>query len=68
MARNRMREAKGAVLRLLRRGAGLDGVRPSRDAVGPSLDHLAGTWSEDEAREFDEVQKDFERVDPELWK
>jgi hypothetical protein len=32
------------------------------------LDHLAGTWSEAEEREFAEATKGFQGVDPELWK
>ncbi len=30
------------------------------------LDHLIGTWQEDSA--FDQVMKDFDRVDEEAWK
>ena len=55
-----------AVMRLLRRGAGL-GDGPAADVVGSSLDQLAGTWTDDDARDFEDVQRDFERVDPELW-
>ncbi len=32
------------------------------------LDYLAGTWSEDEAREFDENTVFFEKVDADMWK
>ncbi len=57
-----------AVLRLLRRGAGLTEGQPARsEAIGPSLDHLAGTWSGDDLQAIVEVEKDFEGVDPELW-
>ena len=57
-----------AILKLLRRGAGLAGEPPRRtDVVGSSLDHLAGTWSEDDVRALAEVESDFERIDPELW-
>lgn len=31
------------------------------------LDHLAGTWSEEDAREFAQAAKDFETIDTELW-
>ena len=31
------------------------------------LDHLAGSWSEDEAREFDEDLAAQRKIDPELW-
>lgn len=43
-----------AALKLLRRGAGLeDSAEPSR-AVGTALDGLIGTWSDEEARAFNE--------------
>lgn len=32
------------------------------------LDHLAGTWSETEAREFEEYVAPFEQIDKEMWK
>ena len=32
------------------------------------LDHLAGTWSKKEAKEFNKVMRVFERIDEELWK
>lgn len=32
------------------------------------LDALAGTWSESDARAFDEAVEAFEQIDPELWK
>ena len=43
---------------------------PARGAarVHHDLDHLAGTWSEAEAREFAEATRGFQTVDPELWK
>ncbi len=31
------------------------------------LDHLAGSWSEDEAAEFNEDLAAQRRIDPELW-
>lgn len=45
-----------AAIRLLRRGAGLE-----PGTIGASLDHLAGTWSEEDFREFEAVEADFER-------
>jgi hypothetical protein len=32
------------------------------------LDHLAGTWSEEEAAAFDTALAEQRRIDPELWK
>ena len=57
-----------AVLRLLRRGAGIDEPGLDENVVGSSLDHLAGTWSDGEAALMRSVEADFERIDPELWK
>lgn len=31
------------------------------------LDHLAGTWSEQEAQDFEKNIKAFESIDKELW-
>ena len=56
-----------AVLRLLRRGAGLAGPGERADVVGSSLDYLIGTWTEEEAREVEEAIEVFERIDPSLW-
>jgi hypothetical protein len=57
-----------AALRLMRQGAGI-GAPPRKEAVvGAALDHLIGTWTEREAREMDEAIRDFEQVDPDMWK
>ncbi|MGH7856933.1 MAG: antitoxin [Candidatus Binatia bacterium] len=56
-----------AVLRILRRGAGLEEDSEEAGRVGSSLDHLAGTWSTDEAEAMAAVEAEFERIDPELW-
>lgn len=55
-----------AVMRLIRRGAGLD--HPEANVVGSSLDHLIGTWSKDEADRIDRALKDFSRIDEAMWK
>jgi hypothetical protein len=57
-----------AVVRLLRRGAGLVDEGASADEIGASLDHLSGTWSADEARAMAELEEDFERLEPDLWR
>jgi plasmid stability protein len=41
-----------------------------RATTGPEyhdLDHLAGTWSDDETKEFLAATADLRRIDPELW-
>ena len=52
-----------AVLRLLRRGAGLGHHKDGGDTVGSSLDHLIGTWTSEEAAEMDRALQDLSHVD-----
>lgn len=56
-----------AVLRLLRKGAGLES-KDGGSVIGDALDHLAGTWTEADLREFDEAVRVTERVDDDLWR
>jgi plasmid stability protein len=53
-------------LELLRRGLGL--VPRSRGERYHDLDHLAGTWSETDAREFADALAAFEQIDEALWR
>jgi hypothetical protein len=55
-----------AALRLLEKGAGLAGQKQA-DCIGHSLDHLIGTWSDDEAEAFLDSIQSCEQVDAELW-
>ena len=48
-----------AVLRLLRRGAGLADEQGSIDTVGSSLDHFIGSWTRAQADEMDRALEDF---------
>ena len=57
-----------AVLRLLRRGAGLGERNDEPEIVGDSLNHLIGTWTAQEAAEVDRALEDFSRIDEEMWK
>lgn len=56
-----------AVLRLLRRGAGLAPGKPGADIVGSSLDHLIGTWTDEEARKMDDAIQDLSQIDRGMW-
>lgn len=56
-----------AALTLMRKGAGLDSPGGRPDVVGTSLDHLMGIWGDEEAAEFQEATRDFDRVDEDLW-
>ena len=57
-----------AALKLLRKGAGLTDGAGRADTVGSSLDHLIGTWTAEEADEFDSALEDFETIDEAAWK
>jgi len=56
-----------AALRLLTKGAGLDRESTNDDTIGEDLDHLLGTWSEEQAEEFAAAVQSLSRTDPELW-
>ena len=53
------------VLRMLEEALGLGSGRGDR--LHHDLDHLAGTWSQEEADEFDAAVAEERRIDPELW-
>jgi len=56
-----------AVLRLLRRGAGLEADQAGADTVGTSLDHFIGSWTGRQADEMDRALADFDHVDESMW-
>ena len=55
------------VVELIRKGLGLTPVAAGCHAH-TDLDHLAGTWSAEEAKEFAQRTEAFEAVDEELWR
>lgn len=55
-----------AALHLMRKGSGLAEAREP-ETIGHRLDHLFGSWTEDEAREFEEATRGLDEVDPEMW-
>ena len=57
-----------AAVKLLRKGAGLADPAQKADTVGASLDHLIGSWSNDEAAELDAVLQEFEVIDEAAWR
>ncbi len=56
-----------AALKLLRKGAGLTDPGQGPDTVGSSLDHLIGSWNDDEADELDAALEEFEVIDGVAW-
>jgi hypothetical protein len=57
-----------AALILLREGAGLGTPERGARAVGSSLDHLIGSWSEEEERQFLGAISGLEDVEAGLWR
>lgn len=44
------------------------GFKPKKKKkIYHDLDHLAGTWSEQECKEFEENTQYFEQIDKDLW-
>lgn len=56
-----------AALKLLRKGAGLTDGQVNENTIGDSLDDLFGTWSAEEAEEFNAALQIFKRVDESAW-
>lgn len=54
------------VLSIIKTSLGLE--KKKRSAIHNDLDHLAGTWSEQDAAEFARVVTEFDRVDEDIWK
>jgi hypothetical protein len=67
LAQNEGISLNQAVLRLLRKGAGLSERKQPPDVVGSSLDHFIGTWSAKEAEEIEQAITDFEEIDETMW-
>ena len=53
------------ILLTIERGLGI--THQTKKNVFHDLDHLAGTWSDKDKKNFDENTKSFEKVDKELW-
>ena len=58
------------ILRLLRQAMGL--AKPNEPSPGrqrfADLDHLIGTWSKEEADEFDRTLQRLRQIDKEMWR
>jgi len=56
------------VVKLLEEATGHSIGPDSKAALHHDLDHLAGTWTEDEYDEFMESLREQRRIDPEMWR
>lgn len=65
--RDRTSESQAA-LKLLRKGAGLEGGETANGKVGNSLDDFIGTWTKEEAEEFDAAVAELRVIDESMWR
>lgn len=56
-----------AVIELLQEALGVGG-QPKKRRVYHDLDWMFGTWSKEEADEFDKALAEQRKIDPEVWK
>ena len=54
-----------AIVRLLEEATG---ERGGKKLIHHELDHLAGTWSEKEYRQFTTALREQRQIDPEMWR
>lgn len=66
MARREKTSVNAVMLRIIRESLGLD--KKQRQTVYDDLDHLAGTWSAQDAAEFESATAAFENIDEAMWK
>jgi len=55
-----------ALVKLLQEELGIK--KKKRTKVYNDLDHLAGTWSDKDYKDFSQAIIDFEKIDKKLWK
>ncbi|NTU42363.1 MAG: hypothetical protein HGA78_04785 [Nitrospirales bacterium] len=65
-ARQEGTSVNAALIKLLQEALGLR--KKKRIVVHDDLDHLAGTWSEQDLKEFQENTAEFEKIDEAMWK
>ena len=66
-AKSRGMSLNAYLVELIQRSAGIRTVA-GRHPEYRDLDDLAGTWTNEDAAEFQKSQRAFERVDEELWR
>jgi hypothetical protein len=66
-AKKKKTSVNKAVIELLEESVG-DKVKKKEKARYHDLDHLAGSWTEEEADAFDKIVKSFRTIDRDLWK
>ncbi|MEK6525494.1 MAG: hypothetical protein AABZ22_01335 [Nitrospirota bacterium] len=66
-AKQKKTSVNKAVIELLEESVG-DKVKKKEKVRYHDLDHLAGTWSKEEAEAFEKLIAEQRTIDPELWK
>lgn len=54
------------LLKMVKESLGIE--KKKRTKIYHDLDHLAGTWSEKDLKEFKKNVEDLEKIDNEIWK
>ena len=65
-ARRENTSVNALMLRILKESLGI--IKKKRIVVYDDLDHLADTWSAQDAAEFESATAIFEKVDEDMWK
>lgn len=65
-ARKEGASVNAVTLRILKEALGIE--KKKRSVVYDDLDHLAGTWSAQDAAEFESATAVFKKVDEDMWK
>ena len=60
-------DLKTLVMKLIKRSLGLEKINEKNNGYH-DLDHLSGTWTEQDAKDFAVNTLGFESIDQELWK
>ena len=60
-------DLKTIIMQLVKRSLGLEKIS-DKNIIFNDLDHLSGTWSEDESIHFKTNISGFNKIDEELWK
>ena len=66
-AKSRGMSLNAYLVELIQRNAGVT-AKGGRHRLNRDLDDLAGTWTREDAQDFDESQRAFETVDEDLWR
>lgn len=67
-AKEKKTSVNKAVIELLEESVGGKAPKKKEKARYHDLDHLIGTWTKEEAEEFEKLLAEQRTIDPKLWK